>query len=388
VIWLGTSGDRVALSPDGKTLAIDTWTGVIWIMDLTADGPKRRHILGTEVRDGKPNVTDGMAFSPDGKMLAAGDRNQTVHLWDLTTGKEVRPPAGHVGAVLTVDFSPNNTRILSAGADGKARFWDPISARQLAECAGHGGCYLSQTAAQETRAIAFVPRSGATIVGEDGKAVQEIYGSAHCLAVGSDPRHIVLGRDDGAIRWVDLTAAEQEKLLATEPALQSLALSPNGRLVAAGFGTGKGDGWLKVWDVTTGKERFKSGDITAVRRPAFSPDGNFLATALNSGSVKLWDMAGNERATLVGDNHGVATVAFSPDARLLAGACFGGSVVIWDMLSKQEIHRWQIPDVVYGLGFANDGRHLALGNALGTIYILRLAEAPPRAPGAAGAAGR
>src|SRR4051794_31076208 len=36
-----------------------------------------------------------VAFSPDRKLLASGDHRSPLHLWDLSTGREVRQLRGH-----------------------------------------------------------------------------------------------------------------------------------------------------------------------------------------------------------------------------------------------------------------------------------------------------
>ena len=58
-------------------------------------GPARR--LAT--LKGHTGEVSSVAFAPDGKTLATGSWDQTVKVWDITTGKELATLKGHSGVV-------------------------------------------------------------------------------------------------------------------------------------------------------------------------------------------------------------------------------------------------------------------------------------------------
>ncbi|OWK36118.1 M56 family metallopeptidase [Fimbriiglobus ruber] len=65
-----------------------------------------------------------VALSPDGRTLAVGGRTLPgVALWDLTTGTLVRRVGMGEGEVTTVAFTPTGDRIATGYADGTLRFW-------------------------------------------------------------------------------------------------------------------------------------------------------------------------------------------------------------------------------------------------------------------------
>jgi hypothetical protein len=81
------------------------------------------------------------------------------------------------------------------------------------------------------------------------------------------------------------------------------------------------DKTIKLWEVATGSlVRTLSGHTDWVRSVAFSPDGRLLASGSGDNrTIKLWEVAsGSLVRTLSGHTNWVNSVAFSPDGRLLA----------------------------------------------------------------------
>jgi WD40 repeat protein len=65
-------------------------------------------------------------------------------------------------------------------------------------------------------------------------------------------------------------------------------------------------------------------------------------------------------------------MAFTPSGTLLATAGLAPRLILWDVKTGEKRREWQLHDEVCALAFAPDGRHLAVGNADGTLYVLRL----------------
>src|SRR5262249_35494261 len=61
-----------------------------------------------------------------------------VRLWDVATGREVNPPAGHRSAVRNLVVSPADGTIFTGGADGTIRRWD-ATGRELGRLGEHPG---------------------------------------------------------------------------------------------------------------------------------------------------------------------------------------------------------------------------------------------------------
>jgi WD40 repeat protein len=79
----------------------------------------------------------------------------------------------------------------------------------------------------------------------------------------------------------------------------------------------------------------------AINDVAFSPNGDYVATASKDGSVKLWKFpADNENDDIYLNHEGdVQSVAFSPDGKLLTAGSFHGIILVWDVKTGDRVKR-------------------------------------------------
>jgi hypothetical protein len=128
----------LALSPDGKTLALAEWGPTIALRDV---------VTGREIAklEGHQKNVVSVAFSPDGNTLASASWDGTVRLWDVASAKEVGRLEGHQGSVLCVAFAPQGSYVVSAGDDGTVRLWELASGREYERFTGHEGqvCWVA-----------------------------------------------------------------------------------------------------------------------------------------------------------------------------------------------------------------------------------------------------
>src|SRR5262249_39197309 len=114
---------RLALSPDGRTLALAPRVGGgISLLEIATGRPRA-------TLTGHTHLVWGLAFSPDGRTLATAGEDGTGRVWDLPSGKElgrfgkeVDPAKG--GWVIAVAFSPDGRTLVSGGLDKTAHVWD------------------------------------------------------------------------------------------------------------------------------------------------------------------------------------------------------------------------------------------------------------------------
>lgn len=150
-------------------------------------------------------------------------------------------------------------------------------------------------------------------------------------------------------------------------ALNSIALSPDGNILASGHDNKT----IKLWDLNSKKQTYTfAGHCQAVKSVAFSPDGKILATASDDKTIKLWNVNTFEEIRTFGHTHAVKSVAFSPDGELLASGSWDRTIKLWDVKTGEEIstlsgHQLQVSAVA----FSSDGQLLASASFDRTIRL-------------------
>jgi WD40 repeat protein len=156
--------------------------------------------------------------------------------------------------------------------------------------------------------------------------------------------------------------------IGTRDYVRTVAISPDGRLIASGF---LYEG-IKVWEVESGLLlRSLRGHTASVNSISFSPDSQCLASGSRDCTIKLWDVyAGQEIRTLDGHYGEVRAVTFSPDGFWLASGSTDSTVRLWRVITGREVqpfigHERPVTSAV----FSPDGRYIASGSLDRTIKL-------------------
>jgi WD40 repeat protein len=439
--------EEFAFSADGQTLAalytdgrIDLWAVAHRTVRLSLPSPWTRDQLEERQREGPQAAADPrVALSPDGQLLARSfGENGELGLWHARTGKPLPPLLDRPDRwICALVFSPDSTRLAACCLGQPVCLWDVKTRRLLYHlpCADCGAAHAAFSPDGKRLAGADGPRVTVWDL-TSGKPAHEVGHTAQVwgLAFTPDGRTIVSGAGpcDNSIRfWDSATGKEMARCRALPDGIGLLAVSPDGRLVAAGGYSSVDQLWalpsgkevrrldtqdeatyalafspdgmrlaiggirktLHLWDVQAGRELDSFGTVVGNRvgRVAFSPNGKLLATAEGDNTFRLWDVAARkELHRPAGHTASVHCLAFSPDGRFLATGAWDGTARLWQVVSgqlrlvlaRQGRQQGARRDVVYGVAFSPDSRTLAAAYEDGSVCLWEIASAHQRAANA------
>jgi WD40 repeat protein len=128
-----TIGTFVDNSNPHATLSDEAVNSAVWSLDgthvLSARG---NSILLWDVRSGRnirafsehAGTVNSVALSPDGSRFISGSDDKTVKMWDLVSNASVITFHGHLDSVVQVAFSADGQHVLSGSSDRTIKLWD------------------------------------------------------------------------------------------------------------------------------------------------------------------------------------------------------------------------------------------------------------------------
>ncbi|MFK5892635.1 MAG: caspase family protein [Pseudomonadota bacterium] len=240
-----------------------------------------------------------LTVSPNGYWVVTGDNNKGLKLWDVATGEKIQRFKGHDRQVNSLDFSPDGKLLLSAGNDRKIKLWDIKTSHLIYELRAHK---------KKINHAVFSP---------DGKF----------FASASDDRQIII--------WNTKSAKKIKKLIGHKKAILALAFSPDGQyLISAGQ-----DKQIQQWDIKTGKKILTyKGHKKSINSIAFSPDQKSILSASDDHTIRLWDTkTGKLKLVFKGHHNKVLDIAFSAKGELILSGSKDQTLRLWGTKKANQI---------------------------------------------------
>jgi tetratricopeptide (TPR) repeat protein len=282
------------------------------------------------------NLVENVAVSADNRLILSSGYDNTVRLWEMPSGKEIRRFVGHKGLVHGLAFSADGKYVVTSGSDGTVRLWDPATAKEIRRFRGHTG-------------------------------------AVRCVALSPDGTLLLTGGQDKTLRlWEVGTGKEVRRLEAPAAAVLAVAFAPDGRHALSGGG----ELIVSYWDVQTGKAVQRLAvPHDSVLSVALSRDGQKALAGTLGGFVYLWDLkSGQQLRRLDGHWLPVRAVGFTVDGRRILSGNIHHGLFLADAHSGRELYRLGPTLAVDGLAVTRDGLWVMTASNDSQIHLWTLAE--------------
>jgi WD40 repeat protein len=353
----------VAFSPDGNWLASGSRDHRVMLWDLSQPNevksstiPLRKHKEGV-----RAIAFDYDKDSKKSMRLASASEDQTIKVWDLENPKQ-KPEVlqGHSCGVSSVAFNPNNPlRLVSCSWDRTIRFWD-------LDLEPHIYRTKPEKPDIDVIAVAIINEDIFVSVISDGTVEVKDYHKNKCFSLPNEFLNLKDCHVTSVAFWRDDN--DRDRLI------KRIAIgSSNGTIWISEILT---SGW---WERENPQftEKF-SDDKKKINSLAFSPDGKLLASGMDNpytskdkNNVKVWDLEEESKLPIY-DNHPdpetVTSVVFSPkkDESILAIASKNGKIFLLNLNNRENSkehkfgkHNKEFGDAPVILAFSQNGEWLA-----------------------------
>ena len=331
-ILAGGSGWRwiAEPSPDRSLLAVQEDDVRVALWDLQSRTVVMR-------LDGQhPDGLGGLAFTPDSQGLLVGAWDDSLQMWDLSSGEVLWQAVNPAGDPNSVAVTPDGSIAIVGSERGTATLWDAHTGDYLGELAGHAPDL-------------------------------QILGTAS----SPDSRQAASASEDGTVIIWDIATREVVHRLEGHAGIVfDVSFSPDGLILASSAF----DNTVILWDVETGDIlRQLNGHTDFVFSVDWSPDGRRLLSASRDSTLILWDPLEGRALRTFRDEAGRSfTASFLDDRHAVSGGS-SSDVRFWSLYDERELRHIVVDgSPIYSMVFSSDEQMVLVGQQ-DTIRLLELA---------------
>lgn len=276
---------------------------------------------------------------------------------------------GHSDVVTSVSWLPDGTQLVSGSRDKTARIWLVANENNTFTYSGHQAAVLSVAWNPGGLLLASGGEDKTVRVWDTQGNVQHHFGNlgaaiSSVIWNGTGDRLFVGTMGNGAHELLLNTNSRTGSAL--RAFILALALSPDGRFLAAALDNGNVA--ITRLQETPRRVTIHHMHTAAVLSLAWSPDNTMLASGSADASAKVWDTTTEHVEHLLPHNGAVNGIAWESIATgRLATACSDGSVNIWDVNSSARTSYSGHGGAVTSVAWGSNG--LASGSADNNIIV-------------------
>ncbi|MGD1948671.1 MAG: protein kinase [Leptolyngbyaceae cyanobacterium] len=283
--------------------------------------------------EGHNSWVSTVAFSPQAMVLASGGWDDTVNLWDMSTGTLTMSLKGHARGINGLAFSPRGQVLASCSDDDTIRLWNVNTGNLIRVLKGHHHDVTS--VAISRRGSMLISGSEDRTVGvwdlEQGKLLKALSGNAgmiRCVDISPDEELVITGGFDNKIRLWQLRTGEVFRVLSGHlNSVNDVTISTDGRLIAS---AGK-DRCIKLWSLRSGNLiHTLKGHTREVNSVEIAPNQRTVISAGGDSCVKVWDTKTGELVETFSEHgNSVTAIAIHPNGKYMASASSDKTIKLW-----------------------------------------------------------
>jgi len=277
---------------------------------------------------------DGRHMATAGWLAEQGKGPRIWNLWLVDAGSTSRLLTPRAEGIRAIAFAPDGRSIAAGDTAGGVRFWD-------------------------TATLAEIHPVAPDNMGSGVAASCE----ASCVKYKPDGSGLMVGRSDGSVAFIALSAARQSKRFGNSSGrVGVIEFSRDERLTISGDDTGM----LCLWDNQSGDllRAFSAGSgIVSIR---FSSDDRLILASTRNGSIHMWPIELAQQTTLCHLGQPAECVAVSPDD-LVAAVGAANAVNVIDIATGHRIWSSALTAQVISVAFSVDGKTLDAATSDGAI---------------------